>query len=88
MSKPPVVVVLGAGPQDPPPGIDRIAGRVDLHYAPDGAALIRQIPQAQIVYSWWGDRQELEDAWAFAHRLRWLQVSNVGVHGFLFPALV
>ena len=82
------MVIMGAGPDDPPPGVGRIEDRVDLRYAPERPSLIEQITLAEILYSWWGDREDLESAWAFARRLRWVQVSNVGVHGFLFPALV
>jgi phosphoglycerate dehydrogenase-like enzyme len=88
VTQPPVVVVMGAGPQDPPPGIARIADLVDIKYAPDRASLVEEIVAADALYSWWASREDLEDAWAYAHRLRWVQVSNVGVHGFLFPALV
>jgi phosphoglycerate dehydrogenase-like enzyme len=88
MTDKPVVVIMGAGPDDPPPGISRITDIVEIRYAPDLASLIHEIAQAEVLYSWWGSRDELEDAWAFAHALRWVQVSNVGVHGFLFPALI
>lgn len=88
MTQKPVVVVMGAGPEDPPPGIARITGLVEIRYAPDPAWLIEEIATADALYSWWASREDLEDAWAYAHRLRWVQVSNVGVHGFLFPALV
>jgi phosphoglycerate dehydrogenase-like enzyme len=79
---------MGADPSEPPPGIERIAELVELRFAPDREALIAAIPDAEIVYSWWGRREDLEAAWAFAVRLRWIQAANVGVNGLLFPALV
>jgi phosphoglycerate dehydrogenase-like enzyme len=84
----PTVVVMGAAPDDPPPGIERIADIVELRFAPDREVLIAEIPRAEIVYSWWGRREDLEAAWAFAVSLRWIQAANVGVNGLLFPALV
>ena len=84
----PAVVVMGTGRDDPPPGIERIAGIVDLGYAPDGAALARLIPGAEIVYTWWGEREDLESSWGLAKELRWVQAVNVGVNRLLFPALV
>lgn len=84
----PVVVVMGATPGEPPPGIDAIAGGVDLRYASDRAALEREIVDAEIVYTWWGDRDDLEAAWPRAANLKWVAASNVGINRLLFPALV
>ena len=79
---------MGADSAEPPPGIERIAELVELRFAPDREALISAIPDAEIVYSWWGRREDLESAWAFAVSLRWIQAANVGVNGLLFAALV
>jgi len=84
----PVVVVMGATAEEPPPGIHAIAGEVDLRYAPDRASLEREIADAEIVYTWWGERDDLEAAWPRAGNLKWLAASNVGINGLLFPALV
>jgi phosphoglycerate dehydrogenase-like enzyme len=84
----PVLVVMGTTDAEPPPGIDAIAARVDLRYAPDRDSLVRQIPDAEIVYTWWGDREDLEAAWPRAGNLRWVAASNVGINRLLFPALV
>ncbi|MGZ4152326.1 MAG: D-2-hydroxyacid dehydrogenase, partial [Actinomycetota bacterium] len=85
---PPVVVVMGTGPDEPPPGIEAIANDVELRYAPDRAALEAQIGDAEIVYTWWGEREDLEAVWPLATRLRWVQAVNVGINRLLFPALV
>jgi phosphoglycerate dehydrogenase-like enzyme len=84
----PVLVVMGTTDAAPPPGIDVISGRVDLRYAPDRDSLAHQIVDAEIVYTWWGDRDDLEAAWARAANLRWVAASNVGINQLLFPALV
>ncbi len=84
----PVVIVMGTDAGEPPPGIERVGDLVDLRYAPDGRALAIEMPEAEIVYSWWGLREDLEAAWPLAARLRWIQAANVGVNGLLFPALV
>jgi phosphoglycerate dehydrogenase-like enzyme len=68
--------------------MERISDLIDLRYAPDRESLVTQIAHAEVLYSWWGSREDLEDAWAFAHGLRWVQISNVGIHNFLFPALI
>jgi phosphoglycerate dehydrogenase-like enzyme len=85
---PPVVVVMGTGADEPPPGIERIEDLVHLRYAPDGRTLAIEMPEAEIVYSWWGRREDLEAAWPLAAKLRWIQAANVGVDGLLFPGLV
>lgn len=84
----PVVVVMGTTADEPPPGIDVIAGDVELRYAPDRATLERIIVDADIVYAWWIDPDDLEAAWPLAERLRWVAASNVGINRMLFPALV
>jgi phosphoglycerate dehydrogenase-like enzyme len=84
----PVVVVMGTTPDEPPPGIDSIASDVDLRYAPDRDSLEREIVDAEIVYTWWGERDDLEAAWPLAGALRWVAASNVGINRLLFPALV
>jgi len=87
-ASPPVLIVMGTTAAEPPPGIDAIAGVVDLRYAPDRDSLERQIAEAEIVYTWWGDREALEAAWPEARNLRWVAASNVGINQLLFPALV
>jgi phosphoglycerate dehydrogenase-like enzyme len=79
---------MGTGADEPPPGIERIEDLVDLRYAPDGRTLAIEMPEAEIVYSWWGLREDLQAAWQLAVKLRWIQAANVGVDGLLFPALV
>jgi phosphoglycerate dehydrogenase-like enzyme len=79
---------MGTTANDPPPGIEAIAGEVDLRYAPDRDSLLMQIAEAEIVYTWRGEPQDLEAAWPLAGKLRWVQAVNVGIDKVLFPALV
>jgi phosphoglycerate dehydrogenase-like enzyme len=84
----PVVVVIGATADEPPPDIGAIAGDVDLRYASDRPSLEHEIVDAEVVYTWWGERDDLEAAWPFAGNLKWVAASNVGINSLLFPALV
>jgi phosphoglycerate dehydrogenase-like enzyme len=84
----PVVVVMGATADEPPPGIEAIAHDVDLRYAPDRPSLGNEIVDAEILYSWWADHHDLEAAWPWAGNLKWVAASNVGINRLLFPALV
>jgi len=84
----PVVVVLGAAEDDPPPGIERAREHVDLRFAPDADALPAALPGASGLFFWRAERAWLEDAWAEAGALRWIQSVSDGVDGLLFPELV
>jgi phosphoglycerate dehydrogenase-like enzyme len=84
----PVVVVLGASADDPPPGIGAAADVVDLRYAPDRDATVAQLSDADAVFWWGADASWLPAAWAQAARLRWIQSASAGVDSLLFPALV
>jgi phosphoglycerate dehydrogenase-like enzyme len=84
----PTVVVMGATVDEPPPNIGTIADHVDLRYAPDRASLEEAIVDAEIVYTWWGERADLVAAWPRARKLEWVAASNVGINALLFPALV
>jgi phosphoglycerate dehydrogenase-like enzyme len=88
VSPTPVVVVAGAGEDDPPPGIDAAAADVSLHYAPTAASLIEELPGADGLFLWGAERAWLEDAWGHADRLRWIHSPSDGVDWFLFPELV
>ena len=84
----PVVVVMGTTADEPPPGIDAIAGEVELRYAPDRETLEAQVGDAEILYTWWGEPADLEAVWSLTDRLRWVAASNVGVDRMLFPSFV
>ena len=40
------------------------------------------------MYTWWGEREDLEAAWPLARKLEWVAASNVGINALSFPALV
>ena len=84
----PVVVVLGATADEPPPGIEAAATIAELRYAPDDEALRAVIGEADGLYFWRAKREWLEDAFDAAERLRWIQTASDGVDGLLFPTLI
>jgi phosphoglycerate dehydrogenase-like enzyme len=89
-SRRPVVVVLGATEQDPPPGIGAAGERADLVFAPDLPALREAIGGAEVVFAWRGnvDGPLLPPVWRATDALRWIQTPSDGVDGLLFPDLV
>ena len=84
----PVVTVLGATADEPPPGIDAAADLAELRFAPDGGSLGEVLPQTEALLFWGADRRWLEDAWPLARRLRWIQAWSDGVDRLVFPALM
>ena len=83
----PVVVVLGATVEDPPPGIADAAALADLRYAPDATALETVMPDAEALFFWRANKSWVEGVFASASNLRWIQSASDGVDGLLFPAL-
>ena len=84
----PVVVVLGASAEAPPPGVGPAAGVADVRYAPDGDALRDVIADAEGLFFWRAKRGWVEGCFDEASKLRWIQSASDGVDGLLFPALV
>ncbi len=84
----PVVVVLGASGEEPPPGIEPATALADLRYAPDVDALAGVIAEAEALFFWRARREWIEGTLSAASRLRWIQSASDGVDGLLFPALV
>ena len=87
MTEAPLVIVLGEA-ADPPPGIEVAERDVRLRYAVGTEQLAASGADADAVYFWDGDREELAAAWASLGRVRWIQTASAGVDGLLFPDLV
>jgi phosphoglycerate dehydrogenase-like enzyme len=83
----PVVIVLGATVEDPPPGIAPAAAIADVRYAPDGGSLRATMPEAEALFFWRAKREWVERAFDAVEGLRWIQSASDGVDGLLFPAL-
>ncbi len=82
------VVVMGATPEAPPPGIHVVEGVVDLAYGDDPETLSSALEGSDVVFAWRGGRRLLEPAWGSAGGVRWIQAASAGVDGLLFPQLV
>jgi len=88
VSERPIVAVLGATADEPPPGIEPAFDLADVRYARTSDDVPAVIPDADAIFSWGARRSWLEDVFADATRLRWIQSASDGVDGLLFPALV
>ena len=82
------VAVMGATPQEPPPGIATIAEAVDVSYADAPEELRDALTGSDVLFAWRPRRRLLEEAWDGAGDLRWIQSASAGVDALLFPALV
>ena len=80
-------VVLGATPDDPPPGIGAVADVLELRYASDAPSLRAGLPGATVLFVWHSPGQ-LAEAWDAASDLRWIQTSSAGVDALLFTELI
>lgn len=84
----PVVVVLGASPDDPPPGIEAASAVAELRYAPDADAFWAAATEADALFFWRAESAWLAGALAHAPRLRWIQSASDGVDAVLIPDVV
>ncbi len=57
------VAVMGATPEEPPPGIGLIADLVDLAFADTAPTLSEILGDADVLLAWRAKRELLEDAW-------------------------
>ena len=73
------LVIHGVASADEIPGIDRIAGDVQINCAPDLESLQAFLPQAEVLLGWNFRAKELREAWHLAQNLRWVQWSGAGV---------
>jgi phosphoglycerate dehydrogenase-like enzyme len=82
----PVLVVLSAPGLDPPEGLDRLAGRMEIRHAhADGLA--DALPGAHALLMWDHFSPALVEAWSQADRLEWIHVAAAGVDHVMTPGL-
>jgi phosphoglycerate dehydrogenase-like enzyme len=84
----PHVLVVGAGPDDPPPGMATLGEVGDLRLAESAEEIGEAIPDADVVFAWRAQRDLLEPSWPRASGVRWIQTATAGVDALMFPALV
>lgn len=84
----PVVVILGATEENPPPGIGSVAEDALLRFATSTAELERVIEGAGALFVWDFRSTELQEAWHRADVLEWVHVAGAGIDAVLFPELV
>jgi phosphoglycerate dehydrogenase-like enzyme len=82
------LVILGAEPGTPPPGIEPVLEAAEVRFAGDGEALEREIGGTEALFVWDFRSDELRSAWHRADGLRWVHVAGAGVDAVLFPELV
>ncbi|HEX6845097.1 MAG TPA: D-2-hydroxyacid dehydrogenase [Actinomycetota bacterium] len=88
MTDPIVVLIAGASPDAPPPGLRVDPAAVALRFAPDEDAMREGMAVAEVLFPWGARRRWISDAWPTATRLRWIQSPSDGVDRLLFPELV
>ncbi|QHC20930.1 D-2-hydroxyacid dehydrogenase [Streptomyces sp. GS7] len=79
------VLVLGS---DPPPKLDRLAGRARVVFA-DETALADRLPTADVLLAWDFTSDAIRERWPESGpRPRWVHTASAGVDRLLSPALI
>lgn len=82
------IVIGGAAGFQDVPGLDQVARRYDIAFAPDDVALKEHLPEAEVFMSWSFRGSGLEQNWRAARNLRWVHWCGAGVKPALFPQMV
>jgi len=82
------IVVGGATGYGDVPGLNQIADKHEVAFAPDDPALNMHLPDAEVFVSWSFRGSGFEQSWPSANKLRWVHWCGAGVKPALFPALV
>lgn len=84
-SRVPRVLVLDA---DPPPRLDRLAGRAHVLHS-DEKTLARRLPEADVLLVWDFGSDAVRDAWPGpGPRPGWVHTASAGVDRLMFPELI
>ncbi|HLV78308.1 MAG TPA: D-2-hydroxyacid dehydrogenase [Marinobacter sp.] len=84
----PVVTILTAPDDAPPPGIEAIRARAEVRFACDEQSLRKTLPGADVLVVTDFRTEALAAAWPTADQLRWVHTMSAGVDALMFPALV
>jgi phosphoglycerate dehydrogenase-like enzyme len=84
----PIVAILGATSDEPPPGIEPVLESASVRFATGASELEGALEGADALFVWDFRSTELRDTWHRADRLRWVHVAGAGVDAVLFPDLV
>lgn len=83
----PVVTVLTADDEAPPPGLELLEGRAAVRIATDTATLRRALPGSQILMVTDFRTGALEQSWPAADRLEWIHACSAGVDAIMTDAV-
>jgi phosphoglycerate dehydrogenase-like enzyme len=87
-SNKPVVTVLTAPGEAPPPGIEAVQARAEVRFACDEQTLRDTLPGTDVMMVTDFRTEALEAAWPTADRLKWIHATSAGVDALMFPALI
>jgi len=83
----PTLVVVGELNGRPPPGLERVAGRVAVHRVRTASGLVRVLPAASMVLLWDFGSTLLREHFDRARALRWVHVAGAGVDAVMTPEI-
>lgn len=83
----PVVTVLTAPDEAPPPGLDQLNGRAEVRMSADTEQLASQLPGTDVLLVTDFRTDAVLEAWPAADRLDWVHATSAGVDALLFPGM-
>ncbi len=84
----PVIVLLTAPHDPPPPGLEPLEGRAEVVHVDDKEGLMEAIPSADILLVTDFRTAVVREAWPRAERLQWVHATSAGVDALLFPEMI
>ncbi|MGE3873485.1 MAG: D-2-hydroxyacid dehydrogenase [Parvibaculaceae bacterium] len=82
------IVVGGAAGYEQVPGLESVADRYDIAFAPDDGSLGAHLAEAEVFVSWTYAGSSLEKHWSCAKNLKWVHWCGAGVKPVLFGDFV
>lgn len=83
-----ILVIQGASVLTDVPGLESIADKAEIRFAPDKDALLSSLPGADVLFGWDFRADDIEACWNAADSLKWIHWSGAGVDAAMFPGLV
>ena len=84
----PVIALLTAPDEAPPPGLEHLDGQARINHATSREGLIAAISDADILLVTDFRTRIVAAAWPYAQRLQWVHATSAGVDALLFPELI
>ncbi len=83
----PVIALLTAPDEGPPPGLEQLEDRAEVRHATTREGLTEDIADARVLLVTDFRTRFVRDAWPHARQLEWVHATSAGVDALLFPEM-